>query len=147
MPGFYRRTLVLQFEDPSWGGLEVKARSANLEFLMRFQELMHTNLGGPDSDTDRAELFAKLAYLLEGDGHGWNLLDDDGKPVPTTAAKIAKEEWPLIRAICKAWVLAVAEVDAPLSPPSSAGDRLAALQDVPMESLSNSPPISSPPNG
>jgi hypothetical protein len=141
MTGFQRRTFLLDFEDPSFGGLQVRTRSANLGFLARMEELMRTPLAAPEHADDLDELFVKLSSLIIS----WNLLDDHNEPVGTTPADLAKEEWPLVRQICRAWIMAVADVPAPLSQPSSDGDRLADLQ-IPMETLSPNPPSSPPPS-
>lgn len=137
--------LRLEFDDPTFNGLIVKTRSASLEFLVRMQELMQFNLADPEHEDDKKELFTKMSSLMSGPGLGWNLTDDDGKAVGTGPAQLAKEEWPLIKLIARAWVLAVADVPAPLSRPSSDGDRLAGLS-IPMEPLSSDPQSLSPQN-
>lgn len=150
--GFRRRTFVLEFEDPSFGGLEVRTRSASLDDLMRMQELMNTMIGRPEHEADRRELYDRLGGSDQYPGLiiSWNLLDDNGQPVPTDPESLTKEEWPLIRNICRAWVAALIDVPRPLSLPSSDGDRLAGLS-IPMQTLPSSslpsPSSSSTPNG
>lgn len=148
MTGFHRRTFVLEFEDPSFGGLEVRTRSASLADLMRMQELMNLPIGEAGHEHERDELFDRLGGILIG----WNLLDDNDEPVPTTPGQLVKEEWPLIRAICRAWVKALIEVPRPLSPSSFDGEALEELH-IPMTTLpaalpsSPSQSSSSTPNG
>lgn len=148
--GFRRRTFVLEFEDPSFGGLEVRTRSASLDDLMRMQELMNIQIGRHEAE--RRELYDRLGGSDQYPGLiiSWNLLDDNGQPVPTDPESLAKEEWPLIRNICRAWVSALIEVPRPLSPPSSDGDQLEGLV-IPMQTLPSSslpsPSSSSTPNG
>lgn len=150
--GFRRRTFVLEFEDPSFGGLEVRTRSASLDDLMRMQELMATPLGTGEHEAERQELYDRLGGSDQYPGLiiSWNLLDDRDQPVPTDPESLRKEEWPLIRNICRAWVSALVEVPRPLSPPSSDGDRLEGLS-IPMQTLTPSslPSLSSSstPNG
>lgn len=140
MTGFNRRTFRLEFEDPSFSGLEVRMRSATLGEVVRLQELMNTNFATPD----HADELTAFHELLAGKIISWNLLDDSNEPVVTDAQQIAKEEWPLIKAIAFAWLQALVAVPPPLSRPSSGGDRLAELS-IPMETLSESPPsLSSP---
>jgi hypothetical protein len=153
MTGFKPRRFVLEFEDPSFGGLEVVTRSASLDDLMRMQELMATPLGNAEYANERRELFERLGGTDERAGIivRWNLLDDHDEPVPTDPSSLEKEEYPLIRAICRAWIAALIEVPRPLSLPSSDGDRLAEL-NIPMTTLpspdsSASLPPSSEPNG
>ena len=136
MTGFHRRTFLLEFEDPSFGGLEVRTRSAALGDLMRMQELMETQIGRLEHAEERRELYERLGGSDERAGLiiEWNLLDDSNEPVPTTAEQLEKEEWPLIRAICRAWVRALVDVSPPLSQPSSDGDRLEGLH-IPMTTL------------
>lgn len=146
--GFHRRTFVLEFEDPSFAGLQVRVRSASLDDLIRMQELMHTEIGTPGHEDDRQELYDRLGGTDRYPGLliSWNLLDDNDEPVPTTPDSLAKEEWPLIRNICRAWLAALVSVPAPLSLPSSDGDRLAELS-IPMDTLSANPQSSNEPNG
>lgn len=137
--GVRRRTFVLEFEDPSFGGLEVRTRSASLDDLMRMQELMYTQVGRKEYEAERQELFDRLGGTDQYPGLiiSWNLLDDNDQPVPTDPESLAKEEWPLIRNICRAWVAALIEVPRPLSRPSSDGDRLEGLS-IPMQTLPSS---------
>jgi hypothetical protein len=134
--GFRRRTFVLEFEDPSFNGLIVRARSASLGDFTRMQELMLMNLGTDEHLDERHELFDRLAGTDEYPGliKSWNVLDDNDQPVPIDPESLAKEEWPLIRNICRAWRAALIEVPRPLSQPSSDGDRLAGLS-IPMQTL------------
>lgn len=141
MSGFHRRTFLLEFEDPSFGGLEVRTRSASLLDLMRMQDLMALPLGHEQHAAERAELFERLSKIIID----WNLLDDNDEPVPTTPEQLEKEEWPLIRDICRAWVAALVSVPVPLSQPSPDGDRLAALS-IPMVTLSPNLSSSSTPS-
>lgn len=142
MTGFMRRTFKLEFDDPSFGGLEVRARTKSLGFLVRLQQLMTTNLAAPEHAEELGEFHEKLAEVIIS----WNLLNDAERPVETTAEAIGKEEWLLLGQIAKAWIAAVTQPSPPLSPPSSDGDRLAGL-DIPMEALSPNLLSSSTPNG
>lgn len=150
--GFRRRTFVLEFEDPSFGGLIVRTRSASLDDLMRMQELMNIPIGRKEHEDDRQELYDRLGGSDQYPGLivSWNLLDDNGEAVPTEPESLSKEEWPLIRSICRAWVAALVDVPRPLSQPSSDGDRLAELS-IPMQTLepstSPNPSSSSTPSG
>jgi hypothetical protein len=152
-PGFRRRTFVLEFEDPSFSGLIVKTRSANLADYMRMTELMLMNLGDDEHLDERQELYDRLGGTDEYPAliKWWNLLDDNDQPVPINPESLSKEEWPLIRNIVRAWRAAIIEVPIPLPQPSSDGDRLAGLsipmQTLPAPSTSTSLPNSNTPNG
>lgn len=131
-PGFMRRTFRLEFEDPSFNGLDVRARSADLRYLLRFEELMATDFALRTNAEEYDEFCGMLSQILIS----WNLLDDAERPVPTDADSVSKEEWPLLKQIARAWIGAVASVAPPLPKPSSDGDLLAGLNiEIPMETL------------
>lgn len=138
MTGFMRRTFVLDFEDPSFNGLEVRTRSASLGTLMRMQELMGMALGDGEHVTEREEFFYHLAdsVLIS-----WNLLDEQGVPVKISPESLAEEEWPMIRQIARAWVRAVTSVAPPLSNSSSDGDQSEEPQ-LPYIQMETMPPSS-----
>jgi hypothetical protein len=139
--GFMRRTFKLEFEDPSFGGLEVRTRTKPLRFLVELEQLMSTNLADDVNAADLERFHEMLAEVIIS----WNLLDDAEQPVPITGEAIGGEEWLLLKEIARAWVQAVTAPPRPLSQPSSGGDPLAGL-DIPMEALSpsqqSSPPLS-----
>jgi hypothetical protein len=141
MTGFQRRIFLLEFEDESFSGLEVRMRSADLRTLVRMQDYARTNF----ALTEHMSEFDLFCDELAGVMISWNLLDDQERPVPVTGPDLAKEEWPLLAAILNAWLRALTLVPRPLSQPSSDGDRLAGLS-IPMETLSPSPTSSSTPN-
>jgi hypothetical protein len=142
-PGFQRRTFLLEFQDPSFHGLEVRTRSASLDVLFRMQTLMSTDLGPNEHAAERKEFYQLLAGGSNSFGPlpilvSWNLLDDHNEPVPITPDQLSKEEWPMVRAIVLAWIGALASVPPPLSQPSSAGapSEELNLSMVPMEPIS-----------
>lgn len=137
MTGFMRRTFRLEFEDPSFGGLEVRARTKPLGFLVRLEELMSTNLADPEHAEQLEQFHGALSEVIIS----WNLLDDAEQPVQITPEAIAGEEWLLLKGIARAWRAAVTTPSDPLSLPSSDGDPLAGL-DIPMETMSPNPPSS-----
>lgn len=139
MTGFMRRTFKLAFEDPSFGGLEVRARTKPLRFLVELERLMSIDLADDDNVADLDRFHEMLAEVIIS----WNLLDDAERPVEITAEAIGGEEWLLLKEIAIAWRKAVTTPPDPLSLPSSDGDPLAGL-DIPMEALSPSLPSSPP---
>jgi hypothetical protein len=141
MTGFQRRTFLLEFEDPSFNGLEVRMRSADLRTLMRMEDYARTNFARPEHRDEFDGFCEELADVMIS----WNLLDDQEQPVAITGPNLAKEEWPLLAAILNAWLRSLTLVPRPLLRPSSDGDRLAGLS-IPMETLSENPSSSSTPS-
>lgn len=136
--GFHRRTYLLDFSDPTFHGLEVRARGCSLEQAMELQRCINLggNIGAAGFEADRRRWFELLAELIIE----WNLLDEQDRPVPITPEAIAQEEFTLLSAICVAYLLAVVSVSAPLPQPSSDGPSSLEGFDIPMEPLSESPP-------
>lgn len=133
-PGFERRTFRLEFEDPSFSGLVVRARSANLRFLVRMEQLMALDMGAGANGLAEQE-YAEFCSMLSSRIIEWNLLTGRGEVASSLPEELAEEEWPLLVQLARAWVSAVSSVPPPLSRPSSDGDRLAGLT-IPMETLS-----------
>jgi hypothetical protein len=133
-PGFERRTFKLEFEDPSFSGLIVRAGSANLRFLVRMEQLMALDMGNNGGGLAEQE-YAEFCTMLSSRIIEWNLLTPLGEVASWLPEDLAEEEWPLLKQLARAWVSAVSSVPPPLSQPSSDGDRLAELQ-IPMETLS-----------
>lgn len=69
----------------------------------------------------------------------WNLEDEEGKPIPVTAAKDQDKE--LILALTSAWVGSLHGVAAPLEPSSPAGEP-SLEASIPMGDPSPSPQLS-----
>jgi hypothetical protein len=113
----------LKFEG-DFEGLEVKTRSVPLGQYLEVQELL-------DSDMDREQidkLFGEFSKVIVS----WNLEDDNGDPVPTTAAGLYTQELELVQAITSAWRDAMVGVPAPLEPSSSDGEP-SLVASIPMD--------------
>jgi hypothetical protein len=100
-PTLYR----LKFEDESFEGLEVMAKSVPLKDFLALNKM--------SSETDSAKqveqseaLFRKFAEALIS----WNLEDENGKPVPTTYNGLVSQEMAFVTEIIKAWMDAIASV-------------------------------------
>ena len=102
MSGYRRqpKTYVLKFEE--YPGLEVAARSVSVEELLNVLKLADKMTSAP-GEKDVKELFEWFADRLIG----WNLEDEDGKPVPGTVAGLLAQDFEFAMAVVMAWVKAV----------------------------------------
>ena len=110
MSGGYRlaaKTYVLKFEDHP--GLEVSARSVPVGELLKILELADAMTSDP-TKAQVTELFTWFAKRLIG----WNLEDEDGTPVPATAAGLLGLDFDFAMALVMAWTGAVSSVKLPL---------------------------------
>lgn len=121
------RSLVAEFSDGDLAGLEVTLRTNP---SMRF--FLDTLAGWADEDADksfdavlrRTEDFAAGALL------GWNLVDDDGKPVPATPAEFTERLGVADTGqLIARWLREVRSVPESLAPPSESGDTSEALPE------------------
>jgi hypothetical protein len=102
MAGYRRqpKTYVLKFED--YPGLEVSCRSVSIEELLKVLKLADEMTSTP-GESQVKELFGWFASRLVG----WNLEDEDGKPVPATLAGLLGEDFDFGMALVMAWVEAI----------------------------------------
>lgn len=93
-----RRVYLLRFEAPEMAGLTVRTRAIPFGILTQAVKLGRQGLTLDDLDTvDR--IFDSFAdALIE-----WNLLDEDGHPVPATADGLAAQDLDLVLTIIMAW--------------------------------------------
>lgn len=110
------RVLVLQFEDPDYEGLEVKARSVSLGVLLDLDEETDAMRAGNGIAQTR-----QLVNLFADKLISWNLEDEDDKPVPATADGILSLELDHAYPIILAWVDAMVSVSASTGKGSSSG--------------------------
>lgn len=125
-----RRTYVLQFEDRD--GLEVKTSSCSTAELLDISNLMDQIKGQSDMNA-LAELAPRFEKVLQS----WNVEDDNGEPVPATAAGLLGLEHHFGIEIVDAWVTVLLGVPDPLEQPSDDGS-LSLVESLPMEPLSPS---------
>lgn len=126
-----RKVYILDFEGSDLHGLEVKARTAPLGEFMRLGMLADAV---EDAKSAAAEMEAIDALLMLFDAVllSWNLLDDDGEPVPPTVDGLKTLEVQHVMAIFLAWQKEVAAVPAPL-PVASRGGLPSEVLSMPME--------------
>lgn len=123
------RVLVLQFEDPDYAGLEVKARSVSLGVLLDLEDETSAMRQGSGTAHTRGLLSLFTDKLIS-----WNLEDDDDKPIPTTLEGILSLEIDHAYPIVLAWVDAMLSVTASTGKASSSGPP-SAPPNFPMEAL------------
>lgn len=115
----------LVFDDTTdYPGLEVQVRTLSMGQLIGVW-------AGKSTSADTFDLFAERLV-------GWNLEDEDGRPVPVTREALLAEDDDMVQAIVKRWIQEVMGVSAPLESDSSAGEISAAelrLAELPSESL------------
>lgn len=132
MDGFVvpRDIYKLEFDGPKYAGIVVRVRAASYGTLLHVDDLFQ-----PQENPDYKEVRRRLDEL-----HGlfvehlvdWNLLEEDGTPVPPTVDGLRSQQGPFTNAIITAWRSTPIEVPAPLGQPSSAGEQSEELQ-IPME--------------
>lgn len=122
--GFKKESTVfkLEFEDPAYSGLEVKAKSVPTgDFLDLMDAASKMDL---TSKTFSPNDLKAVRVLIEGFAKAlvsWNLEDDNDEPVPATFASVRDQELPFLLPIVTAWMDAVAGVSAELGKASSSG--------------------------
>jgi hypothetical protein len=124
-----RKIYNLVFDETTdWPGLEVQVRTLSMGQLVS----VWSGEGGGTS-VRTFELF--MDRLV-----GWNLEDEDGRPVPATREAVEAEDDDMVNAIVKKWTDAVLGVPAPLGVNSSSGETSAAesvLTEIPSQSLAS----------
>lgn len=115
------RTFVLDFTGTELDGAEVTFRSCSIGDL---QDLYAADgVAGPDGEA------VKVARFLVK----WNLEDQDGAPIPATAAGLLSLEAPAYRLVVGEWMKATKGITAPLDHRSNAGAGLPDSIEIPME--------------
>jgi len=130
-----RTTYRLRFEDPAMEGLEVVARSASVQTLLKI-----TSLADLATESPETKVVHEVLALFGDSLVSWNLEDDDGHPVPADAMGLASQDMDFVMAVIMAWVQAVSQVAPPLPAASSPGQKPALEASLPMEPLPSSPP-------
>lgn len=129
-----RKIFVLEFADPEFEGLEVKAHSLPIGELRRLMML--------DTDSDNEKGAQATFELIEAFNDAlisWNLEDDTGVSVPATLEGIEGQDLDFVMSIIGAWMSTMSSVGdgTPLAEPSTSG-RPFPEASIPMEPLSAS---------
>lgn len=130
--GYVRQQKIykLVFADPDYEGLEVRARSVDIDTFLEIAEL------ADQADQEPAAM-RKLLDGFAGVLVDWNLEEpaptktDPGRqrPVPATRAGLGKQDPEFAIAIVLAWMDAVGDISAPKLPSSNGGPL---LESIPM---------------
>lgn len=153
----YRRNkeYVLAFEDEGLAGLEIRARGASVQLLMRGLALADVarNLAGMPTPAERQSINELLMIfggcpaacsLNHADNLGqhyksrmisWNFEDDNGEPLAPTAENFLDQDMEVTLSVVMAWIEEVGGTPGPLETNSSGGGPLEA-ESIPMETLS-----------
>jgi hypothetical protein len=142
---------VLDFSETELAGLEITARASSVEDLLKLvgvagqlrtlDQQMKALADGDDADMDELQkqlrsIFAPFARVLKS----WNVLDDDGEPVPATLDGLLSQELEFVSQVIEAYVSALAAAPPPLqgnspsgasSPEETALDLAAASKSLP----------------
>lgn len=117
------RTYKLRWDDGTdLEGFEVDIRSTSVATMRAVRDL---RLSQDES---------KLAEILAAHIKRWNLEDENGAPVPVTAAALLDQESVVLAAVAREWYLAAAGVSAPLDL-GSTSSAPSAVESLPMEAL------------
>lgn len=109
-----RRALVLTFaEDSPYHGAEVRCRAS---LPLRDALAVDRMKGGSEEEIQEAyRIFGEHVVL------GWNLVDDDGEPLPYTVGAWLDQPYMFLIAVLSAWKAEMQGVPAPLPSPSPNG--------------------------
>jgi len=130
--GFQRGNLKLEFDDPEFLGLEVKAKRFSVGELLDVQRF--STLLGSGSFDDRKEHLTELHQLLDDKILSWNYEDDEGMPVEKNLAAFAGLDEPFLEAILRGITMGSRKVAAPLERPSA---DTSLEESIPMEPLTD----------
>jgi hypothetical protein len=114
--GYKRSTLLLEFRDPQFEGLEVRMKRLSIGKMLQVSNLRDTD--GFKDDEDKLN---KLLSILSEAITSWNLEEADDTPVPTTVEGIASIDPEFLFALIDAWLEVALAVSNPLAQRSSNG--------------------------
>src|SRR5690348_6784001 len=122
--GYQRPILRLKFEDPEMAGLEVMCRRPSVKKVEEYSK----------SDRNLEVQVGIIAECLIS----WNLEDENGDPVPTSAESLLDQDQPFLIALLDAWMGQAIKVSGPLGSDSPSGEPSPEVS-IPMEPLSPNP--------
>lgn len=95
----------LKFED--YKGLEITTRSVPLKDFLAINKMSMVGETDPQKQVEQSEaMFRKFSEALIG----WNLEDENGKPVPATYNGLVSQEMSFVLEIVRAWMDSIANV-------------------------------------
>lgn len=123
------RIYKLNFADPEFHGLEVRAKSCPTGVFLEMSTLHEIQI--PIKPADEAKVYRLFDHFSKA-LVSWNLEDDAGSPVPADLHGIYTQDLEFILAIMLAWMDAVGGVSTPFPNPPDFD-----TGSIPMETLAN----------
>ena len=101
MTGFLpkREPLKLDFAGTEYEGLEITVRPVPMSVVL---DVAAAAASGPEASAVR-HLAATFGYALEA----WNVVDDDGQPVPPDSDGLMSQDPRFVTAVINAWIKAI----------------------------------------
>jgi len=122
-----RKVYRLDFEGTEYEGLELKVRGLTTgEYL----DMVALSAPGTDGDGETDGLLRMLSTHLVS----WNLVDEEGEPVPTTFEGIRTNDLTMNMAIISAWTEAMVNLPAGTEKKSLPGEN-SLVESIPTETL------------
>lgn len=122
-----RKIYRLDFEGTEYEGLELKVRGLTTgEYL----DMVALSAPGTDGDGETDGLLRMLSTHLVS----WNLVDEEGEPVPTTFEGIRTNDLTMNMAIISAWTEAMVNLPAGTEKKSLPGEN-SLVESIPTETL------------
>lgn len=111
-------------------GLLVEMRGISVGQFMEVAEM--ADLDPRNFSAAQLPQVRRLFDIVAGSLAEWNLLDDDGAPVPATYDGVMSQDFPLVMSIIEGWMEAIGGVPTPLDQRSSDG-KPSGVAGIPME--------------
>lgn len=122
-----RKVYRLDFEGTEYEGLEMKIRGLTTgEYL----DMVALSAPGTENDNETDGMLRMLSTHLIS----WNLVDEDGEPVPTTFDGIKSNDLTMNMTIISAWTDAMVNVPTATEKKSQTGDA-SPVESIPTEVL------------
>lgn len=129
-----RKVLVLQFEDPDYEGVQIKAHATSMgRALALSDEADAARKPGAGLDEVR-DLLDEFITALQS----WNLEDENDEPIPATREGFLTLDIPAVMDILLAWFDAMMTIGPGLGKDSTFGEQSQEVS-IPMEPLSANP--------
>jgi hypothetical protein len=126
-----KKLLVLQFEDPDFIGVQVKAYSTSLGRALEISGQAEAARKADSGTSQFQNLLSEFVAKLQS----WNIDDDDGRPVPATREGLLSLDLNDAKYILVSWFDAIMSVDKSLGKGWTSGER-SPEESIPMDASS-----------
>ncbi len=132
-PGYRRKntTTVVHFADDRYADLHIIMKAASMKTMLTALELAAKLERMGENPTAGVGTMRQLMELFASKLVQWNLLDENGDPVPPTVDGLLECDPSEAIDMVMAWADTALGVDAPLDPTSVAGKRSAEAPPLP----------------